>query len=94
MLVFTIRVNLALARLGIAPNVLNAGYKAGLIAFGKTSGNSPQEIAVYAAAQLPIVYRLHLNVGLIKTWARKRKINPQSEEMREALLKLDLWGIE
>jgi hypothetical protein len=93
MFFFAARVNLALISLGVPPNILNKGYKAGLLAFGKMSGNSPQEIALYAVAQLPVVYRINLNVGMIKGWIRRRKINPDAPEMQEALGELGLSGL-
>lgn len=85
------RVNYSLAKLGLPPNIIRQDWKAGLMAVGKQSGNSPQEVALWLAAQLPANYRAACNPIPAKVWIRQRKVNPRSPEMREALESMG-WG--
>jgi hypothetical protein len=87
-LLFIVRVNRALAQLGIDPRTFNVDFKVGLMTAGKVSGNSPQEVAIWLVSQLPITHRFGLNPFVVKTWIRKRKINPRLPEMKEALISL------
>jgi hypothetical protein len=92
-LLFAIRVNSAIAKLGINPADIKAEYRQGAQAFGKRYGYSPQEVALFVVSNLPMDFHFGVNVGTIRTWIRKRKINPQDPEMRNALDRLALWHL-
>jgi len=85
---FAVRVNNAIALLGLDPRVISAEYRQGAQLVGKLSGSSPQEVALFIVSQLPIAYRLDLNPLPVKTWIRKKKLNPKDPEMVEALYRL------
>jgi len=89
---FPLRVNSALAMLGIDPRVVRAEYRQGAQAIGKANGNSPQEVALFIASQLPLAYQFGLQPITAKDWIRKRKINPRDPEIRDALIRLG-WGV-
>ncbi len=90
-MLYALKVNFALANLGIDTRWIRDEYRQGAQAVGKASGNSPQEVAVFIASQLPIVYQLELDPAVAKKWVRERKINPRDPEMRTALVALN-WG--
>src|SRR4051812_18349293 len=87
---FKLRVDSAIARLGVDPRAFNKDFHSGAKQVGKRSGNSPQEVAVVMIAQLPVVDRVSLDVELIRKWAAQGKINTEREEVREALSEFDL----
>jgi hypothetical protein len=93
MFFYAFRVNSALASLGVSPSIINPLYRQGMQRIGRQAGHSPQEVALYMAAQLPAVHRVELNPGPIRRWIRQRKINPDASEMREALEKLGIWDL-
>jgi hypothetical protein len=90
---FGLRVNTSLAKIGINPRALNIDYRIPMKRTAKIAGNSPQEVAVFIVAQLPLMQRPALQSAPIKAWIRERKINPESEEMRDALGTLALWDL-
>jgi hypothetical protein len=90
---FGLRVNASLAKIGISPRVVNVDYRIAMKRAAKNAGNSPQEVAVFIAAQLPLLHRAALQSAPIKAWIRERKIDPKSEEMRDALGTLALWDL-
>ena len=89
---YVLRVNIALVTLGIAPNSITAEFRQGPQLAGRQAGNSPQEAAVWIASQLPLEMHGGINPAPIKGWIRSRKVDPQSSEMREALLNLGIWN--
>lgn len=86
---FVVRVNNALALLNINPQMIQSDYRQAMQTAGKLSGASPQEVAVFIASQLPIAHRMNLNYQTIRSWLRKRKIDPNNPEIRDALFNLD-----
>ena len=86
---FVIRVNNALALLNINPQLIQSDYRQTMQFAGKQSGASPQEVALYIAGQLTIAHRMNLNYQTIRTWLRKKKIDPNNPEIRDALYNLD-----
>jgi hypothetical protein len=98
MFFYAFRVNSALALLGVSPSIINPLYRQGMQRTGRQAGHSPQEVALYIAAQLPAAHRVAVqrvesSVGPIRKWIRQRKINPDASEMREALERLGLWDL-
>jgi hypothetical protein len=87
---FTFRVNIALLALGIPPDGIRAQFRQTMEWAGQRAGNSPQEVAIWIASQLPLATRPDINPGPLKRWVRARRIDPQSSEMREALGNLGL----
>ncbi|MCK1266761.1 hypothetical protein IVB44_21375 [Bradyrhizobium sp. 49] len=57
---YGIRVNSALARLGIPPALIEKHLRRYLQQVGEASGNTPQEAAVFIAAELPMIHRMAL----------------------------------
>jgi len=90
---FGLRVSASLAKIGISPQVVNVDYRIAMKRAAKNAGNSPQDVAVFIAAQLPLMHRAGLQSAPIKAWIRDRKIDPKSEEMRDALGTLALWDL-
>ena len=90
---YAIRVNSALAMLGVNPTDIRAEYRQGAQMMGKMSGNSPQEVALFIASQLPIALQLDLNPVVAKAWIRKGKLNPRDPEMRSALDRLGWYEL-
>ena len=90
---FGLRVSASLAKIGISPQVVNVDYRIAMKRAAKNAGNSPQDVAVFIAAQLPLMHRAALQSAPIKAWIRDRKIDPKSEEMRDALGTLALWDL-
>src|SRR5688572_1461177 len=82
---YGLRVNTSLATLGLKPVFTGEEYRAAMQRIGDQNRNSPQEVAVFIASQLPINLRSGLQPAVIKTWIREGKIEPASEEMQEAL---------
>ncbi|MFZ1726705.1 MAG: hypothetical protein WBO29_11035 [Albidovulum sp.] len=89
---FRFRVNLALGQLGIDPTHVSTEFRQLMQIVGQQSGNSPQEVALWIASQMPLRYRAFANVGTVKGWIRKRSINPDDPEMIRALDELGLGG--
>ncbi|MGQ2186039.1 hypothetical protein ACT4MK_22175 [Bradyrhizobium barranii] len=90
---YGIRVNSALARLGIAPTLIETTYRRSMQKVGQASGNTPQEVALYIAAQLPLIHRVNLPAAIVRQWIESGKIKHKSDEMREALGTLCLWDL-
>jgi hypothetical protein len=57
---YGLRVNSALARLGIPPTLIENNFRRSLQQVGEASGNTPQEVAVFIAAELPMIHRINL----------------------------------
>ena len=91
---YGLRVNTSLATLGIKPRFTGEEYRTAMQRIGDQNRNSPQEVAVFIASQLPIIHRAGLQPAVIKTWIREGKIDPASEEMQEALGVLALLALE
>jgi hypothetical protein len=89
-MLFAWKVNSSLAALGISPGRIKPEFRQSMQAAGRASGNSPQEIAIWIAGQLPLAERAQINPAPIKGWIRERKIDPQLAEMREAFDRLGL----
>lgn len=85
---FPAKVNFALAKLGINPNQIRAEYRQGAQTVGKASGNSPQEVALFIASQLPVAFQLEMNQSTVKSWIREGRINVHDPEMKAALIRL------
>jgi hypothetical protein len=90
---FGMRINSAIAQLGIRPAVINSDYRRSMQSVGKVRGNSPQEVALLMVAQLPLMHRGELPLAIIKTWIRKRKIDQFKRETRYALEELGLFEL-
>ncbi|MGY4333303.1 hypothetical protein ACVWWG_007720 [Bradyrhizobium sp. LB7.2] len=90
---YGIRVNSALARLGILPTLIEKSFRRSLQQVGEASGNTPQEVAVSIAAELPMIHRINLPRSVIQKWIEDGKVNHKSNEMRSALGTLCLWDL-
>ncbi len=90
-MLFPLKVNFALAKLGVNPQHIRSEYRQGAQAVGKAAGNSPQEVALFIASQLPVAYQIDLNPFVVKGWIRERKINIRDPEIKNSLLSLG-WG--
>lgn len=89
-MLFPVRVNFAIAALGLNPQVFKGDYRVGSQTIGKQQGHSPEEVALYMVSQLPAAYQVEMNVGTVRAWLRKRKINSSDPVVREAIRALDL----
>jgi hypothetical protein len=92
-MLFGLRVNASLAKLGISPLVVDVDYRIAMKRAAKAAGNSPQEVAVFIASQLPLMHRVDLQSALVKAWILEGKIDPNAPEMRDALGALALWDL-
>ncbi len=90
---YIFRVNNALALLNINPQVLNPQFRRFTQITGKSTGASPQEVALVLASQLPVIYRAQANPLTAKTWIRKRKINPRDPSVKQALEDLGWYDL-
>lgn len=89
-MLFPVRVNFAIAALGFNPQVFNGDYRLGSQTIGKQQGHSPEEVALHMVSQLPTAYQSELNLGTVRAWLRKRKINSSDPVVRDAICALDL----
>lgn len=85
---FEVKVNFALAKLGVNPSELRDEYRQGAQAVGKAAGNSPQEVALFVVSQLPASYQHGLNPFIAKAWIRDRRINVRDPEVQASLHRL------
>jgi hypothetical protein len=90
---YAFRVNSSLTRLGISPTLVAKTHRAGLQMAGAAARNTPQEVAVFIAAQLPLIYRVNMRSDLIIAWIANGKINHKKPEMQSALGDLALWDL-
>ena len=90
---YALRVNSALALLGIRPAIVAKAYRAAMQDAGKAAGNSPKEVAIHIAAQVPLIYRVDLWRDLIVSWIKSGKVNHKKAEMRDAFGTLALWDL-
>jgi hypothetical protein len=88
---YIFRVNHAIASLGIRISSINPDFRCAMQRIGKRVGHSPQEVAIFIAAELPVMYRSELELGPIRKWIRQRKINREDPVIADALAKLGLW---
>jgi hypothetical protein len=70
--------------LGIRPAVVAKPFRASMQNAGKAAGNSPQEVAIHIASQLPLIYRVDLRRDLVESWIKSGKVNHKKAEMRDA----------
>lgn len=85
---FRFRVNTAIVKLGGDPTHVSQEFRQLMQIAGQQSGNSPQEVALWIMSQMPLSYRVCLNLSPVKGWVRNRKINPNDQEVRHALRNL------
>jgi hypothetical protein len=90
---YAFRVNSALALLGVRPALVAKTYRDAMHEQGKAAGNSPQEVAIYIASQLPLIHRADLRQDLIESWISTGKVDHKKLEMRDALGSLALWDL-
>lgn len=90
---YGIRFNSALARRGIPPTLIETNFRRSLQQVGEASGNTPQEVAVFIAAELPLIQRVNLPPSVVQKWIEAGKVNHKSDEMRGALGTLCLWDL-
>lgn len=60
---------------------------------GLAAGNTPQEVALMMAAQLPIVHRAAVRPALVQARISRGKIDPEKQEVRVALFRLGLFEL-
>lgn len=82
------KVNLAIAKLGGDPAHVSTEFRQLMQVVGEQSGNSAQEVALWVLAQMPLSYRMGLDLAPVKGWIRARKINPDDPEIICALRQL------
>ena len=90
---FRMRVNFALVALGLDPAQVDTTFRQTMQVVGQRSGNSPHEVALWIASQLPLRDRASVNPAPIKAWIRTRKINSTDPEIQMALSRLGLEGL-
>jgi hypothetical protein len=56
--------------LGIRPAIVAKPFRSAMQEAGKAAGNSPQEVAIHIAAQLPLIYRVDLRRDLVESWIK------------------------
>jgi len=92
-MIYRARVNFALNDLGCDPTLVDTIFRQTMQIAGQQSGNSPQEVALWIASQMPLSMRASLNLSPIKGWIRSGKINASNPEVRAALSRLGLEGL-
>jgi hypothetical protein len=65
---YGVRVNSALAMLGIASTLIEKNYRRSMQQVGEASGNTPQEVALFIAAELPLIHRVDLPRAVVEKW--------------------------
>lgn len=90
---FRARVNFGLVALGLDPAKIDTTFRQTMQIAGQNAGNSPQEVALWIASQLPLSNRASVNPAPIKTWIRNRNINCADPEVQTALRRLGLEAL-
>ena len=90
---YRLRMNSAMVSLGVAPSAFNPEYRRLATLFGKTAGNTPQEAALIVISKLHLGRCTPVDSALVTSWIRRRKLNPQKEDVRTALGALSLWEL-
>ena len=90
---FYFRADLALSKLGLQPRLIFSSHRRALQENGRTAGDSPQEVALWIAAQFPLIDRMHISVPQISSWIVQQKIDPNAPRMEDAIAALALWDV-
>jgi hypothetical protein len=85
---YVIRVNAAIARLGINPQHVPADLRQRAQEMGKSMGATPQEAALMLVSQLPIAIRAPADYRVVKLWVRERRIRVENPAMQQAAANL------
>jgi hypothetical protein len=88
---YIFRVNAALAELGLGPKIFNPNFRVIMQRVGKAAGNTPQEVALHMAAELPLTYRVQTDISVIRRWLAANLVDRTKDEVREALSTFALW---
>ncbi len=78
---FGIRLNSALARLGIRPAVISGPYRRQMQQAGRTAGIRPKKLPSLSLLGCPSLYRCELSAAQRKIWMRQHKIDPRAPEV-------------
>ena len=90
---YAFRINFALNSLNINVSDIQPAYRQAMQQIGKKSRLSPQEVALYIATQLPVIYRHNLDAARIERWIQRGKIHPREREVRGMLIELGLFDL-
>ena len=88
---YAFRVNQAIAQLGLRPTAFTRDYRLAMFQMGRSRGQSPEEVALHMAAQLPLLCRPNFRPAVVKAWIENGKLDTWSPEMQAAFRDLGLW---
>lgn len=90
---FAFKVNAAIAKLGVSVLVFTPEFRSAMQKVGKSSGNTPQEVALHMVTQLPLMHRCTLDPAVVQMWAAKKLIDRRKPEVLDAIMVLALWDL-
>jgi hypothetical protein len=82
---YAVRVNVAIAALGINPSHVNQVQRQAAQMLGQTMGHTPQEVALLLLTQMPFTVQGMVDPRIARGWAAKRKINIHRRDIDDAL---------
>lgn len=85
---YILRVNAAIARLGINPQHVPADLRQRAQEMGNSMGATPQEAALMLVSQLPPAIRAPVNYRVAKLWVIKRRIRVENPHIQQAAANL------
>jgi hypothetical protein len=86
---FVVRVNMALASLGIDPRWIQPSYRKAGQQLGKALGYTPQEVALFITGQLPAEYMGQANPVVAQRWILDRKVDLSKADTQTAIRRLN-----
>lgn len=92
-MLYAVRVNFALAQLGVNPRVFNGDFRRSIQVVGQLDGCTPQEVALHLASQLGLRYRIGMDPGIAERWVAKGKLRREREEVVRATMELGWYNL-
>lgn len=88
---YPVKVNAALAAINISPSLINQEYRQGIQDVGYETGATPQEAAVFIAAQLPMMLQMNVSNEVIRLWIHTGKLDLSKPDVIVPLQKLGFY---
>jgi hypothetical protein len=89
---YAIRVNAAIAALGVDPRSVPLDLRQQAQEMGKRSGCTPQETALMLISQLPLYIHSAADIRVANLWVRERKVRRENPAIYEAMMNLG-WNL-
>jgi hypothetical protein len=86
------KLNTALASLGVDPRHVNQVHRDSARIAGIASGHSPQEAALFLLTMMPMSFQHSASDTTVKKWIEKGKVRVSDEAVREALVTLSFYN--